>query len=134
MKYMLDTNMCIYMMNKRVPRVLEEIKNHLDDDLYISSITLAELYYGIYRGDKDKIERNKRALDKILELFIVLPFNELSVDTYGRIRADLKAKGQPIGELDFLIASHAKALDITLVTNNVREFERVPGLKIENWA
>lgn len=95
-------------------------------------ITFAELKYGVAKSDFP--EKNAKSLSKLLSCVSILPFDELAAEEYGKICADLKAKGIPIGVMDMLIAAHAKARDYILVTNNVKEFKRVNGLLIENWA
>ncbi|MCL2827613.1 MAG: type II toxin-antitoxin system VapC family toxin [Oscillospiraceae bacterium] len=132
MKYMLDTNICIYAMNKRSGTVLSNLKSHLTDGLCISAIVLAELEHGIAKSAYP--ERSKAALMKILSIFDILDFDANAAVAYGIIQADLQRKGMPISPLDTLIAAHAKAAGLTLVTNNMREFERVSGLPLENWT
>lgn len=132
MTYMLDTNICIYAMKKKPEKVLQRFKDELNNGICISSITLAELEYGMKRSS-DPI-RNEQALLRFLAPLSILPFGSAAASEYGEIRAFLQSKGTPIGSLDMLIAGHAKAEDLILVTNNVREFERVPDLEIENWA
>ena len=132
MIYMLDTNICIYAMKQKPEKVLQRFKQELNSGICISSITLAELEYGMKRSSNPA--RNEQALLRFLAPLSVLPFGSAAASVYGEIRADLQSKGTPIGPLDMLIASHAKAEELILATNNVREFERVPGLEIENWA
>lgn len=132
MTYMLDTNICIYAMKNRPEKVLRRFKKELDNGICISSITLAELEYGIKRSSDPA--KNGVALLRFLLPMSVLPFEADAASEYGEIRAYLQSKGTPIGPLDMLIAGHAKAENLVLVTNNVREFERVPGLQLENWA
>lgn len=132
MIYMLDTNICIYAMKKRPERVLQRLKSELDNGVCISSITLAELEYGMKHSSNPA--KNEQSLLRFLVPFSVLPFGSAAASEYGEIRAYLQSRGTPIGPLDMLIAGHAKAEKLILVTNNVREFERVPGLEIENWA
>lgn len=129
---MLDTNICIYAMKKKPEKVLQRLRKELDGGIGISSITLAELEYGMKRSS-DPV-RNEQALLRFLAPLSVLPFGAAAASEYGEIRAYLQSKGTPIGPLDMLIAGHAKAENMILVTNNVREFERVPDLEIENWA
>lgn len=131
MEYLLDTNICIYIIKKKPARVLEKFRSLPIGSIGISSITLAELQYGIMRSSNP--ERNQEALDKFLTPLEILDFDYPATIEYGKIRATLAEKGTPIGPLDTLIASHAKSLGLTLVTNNEREFVRVTGLKIENW-
>ena len=130
MKYMLDTNMCIY-AQKNNESILTKIKDNYEDGLAISSITLAELEYGVQNSSNP--EKNTVALLKFLTIVDVLPFDSGAAEQYGSISADLKRKGTPIGPMDTLIAAHAKSEELTIVTHNVREFERVIGLKIEDW-
>lgn len=132
MIYMLDTNICIYAMKNRPEKALRRLKEELDSGVCISSITLAELEYGMKHSSNPA--KNEQALLRFLVPFIVLPFGAAAASEYGEIRAYLQGQGTPIGPLDMLIAGHARAESMTLVTNNVREFERVPGLKLENWA
>lgn len=132
MTYMLDTNICIYAMKKKPERVLKRLKEELNGGICISSITLAGLEYGM-RHSSDPV-RNEQALLRFLVPLSILPFGAAAASEYGEIRAYLQNQGTPIGPLDMLIAGHAKAENLILVTNNVREFERVPNLEIENWA
>lgn len=132
MTYMLDTNICIYAMKQKPEKVLQRFKQKLNSGICISSITLAELEYGMKRSSDPA--KNEQALLRFLAPLSVLPFGSAAASAYGEIRAYLQSKGTPIGPLDMLIAGHAKAEDLILVTNNVREFERVPALEIENWA
>ena len=131
MKYLLDTNMCIYAQKKN-QNVLSKIYENLQDGLAISSITLAELEYGVQA--RDSIKKNYLALMTFLSIVNVISFDSSAAEEYGKIRAYLRKKGTPIGAMDMLIVAHAKAENLTLVTNNVREFERVPDLIIENWV
>jgi tRNA(fMet)-specific endonuclease VapC len=132
MKYLLDTNICIYIIKKNPPEVLESLRKLSPLNVCISSITAAELYYGaeysLYR------EKNRLALGEFLLPFNILPFDETAALQYGIIRSALQKKGKVIGAMDMLIASHALANDLVLVTNNEREFKRITNLKIENWA
>lgn len=132
MTYMLDTNICIYVMKNRPERVLEQFRKELDRGICISSITLAELEYGMKHSSNPV--KNEQSLLKFLLPLSILPFGQAAASAYGEIRAYLQRKGTPIGPLDMLIAAHARAENMILVTNNVREFERVPGLELENWA
>jgi len=132
MEYLLDTNICIYIIKKRPASVLKKIESLSLGDVAISSITLAELYYGIMKSSNPR--KNQEALDKFLIPLEILDFDYAATIEYGKIRADLEKKGTPIGPLDTLIASHAKSLNLTLVNNNEKEFERIPDLKIENWS
>ena len=130
MKYMLDTNMCIY-AQKKVPSVVEKLRVNWQSGLVISTITLAELEYGVQASAA--VDKNFKALQGLLAVADVVPFDDAAAIHYGRICAHLRRQGTPIGTMDMLIAAHARALGIPIVTNNVREFERVPDLLIENW-
>ena len=132
MEYLLDTNICIYIIKKKPIDVFEKFKNFTVGDIGISSITLAELQYGIEKSSN--AEKNREALEKFLTPIEIIDYGYDATIEYGKIRAELEKKGVPIGPLDMLIASHAKSLDVILVTNNVREFERISGLKTENWT
>lgn len=132
MKYMLDTNICIYAMKNKPEKVLQRLKDEINEGVCISSITLAELEYGMKHSSNPA--KNEQALLRFLVPLSVLPFGAAAASEYGEIRTFLQKQGTPIGPLDMLIAGHAKAEEITLVTNNVREFERVPLLELENWV
>ena len=132
MKYMLDTNIIAYIRNQRPETVLRHFEKYQPDDLCISVITMAELEYGITRSSKP--EQNRQALLMLLSRIAIVPFDVSAAKEYGRIRQNLTEKGTLIGANDLLIAAHACALGLTLITNNTREFERVEGLKIENWV
>ena len=129
---MLDTNICIYIIKRKPVNVFEKFKSLSIGTVGISSITLAELQYGIMKSSDPK--KNQEALDKFLTPLEILDFDYYATFEYGKIRAELEKRGTPIGPLDTLIASHAMSLKLTLVTNNVKEFERIPDLKIENWV
>ena len=131
MTHLLDTNICIYLINRKPPKVVQRLLVHEPGNIGLSSITVAELRYGAAKSAY--VERNHRALDQFLLPFAVAPFDLDAAAAYGDLRADLERRGMPIGPLDSLIGAHALALDVTLVTNNKREFERVKGLRIENW-
>ena len=133
MRYMLDTNVLIYVLNAQ-PRhqaVLDRFDRESPDDLVVSSITLAELRFGIEKSRRR--ETNRKALQEALDALNVLPFDSRAAETYGAVRAALEAGGKPIGPLDTLIAAHALSLDLTLVTSNIREFARVRRLRTDNW-
>jgi tRNA(fMet)-specific endonuclease VapC len=132
MRYLLDTNICIYLIKKKPAQVLEKFQAHSVGDIGISAITIAELQYGVHKSQH--IEQNQRALEQFFIPLIGIPFDEQAAATYGEIRATLEAQGTPIGALDTLIAAHALSLNVTLVTNNTREFSRVPGLQVIDWA
>ena len=132
MTYMLDTNICIYVMKQKPERVLRRFKKEINGGVCLSSVTLAELEYGIMHSSDP--ERNELALLRFLSPLSVLPFGAEAASEYGKIRARLQSRGTPIEPLDMLIAGHAKSEGLVLMTNNVREFARVPELEIENWA
>ncbi len=129
---LLDTNICIYIIKRKPEAVLRHFQNYHPGDIGISSITLAELQYGVARSQAQK--RNASALSEFLIPLEILPFGESATQAYGSIRALLERQGNIIGAMDLLIAAHAVSLEAVLVTNNVKEFERVPDLKIENWV
>jgi len=132
MEYLLDTNICIYIIKKRPIGVFEKFKSLSIGSIGISSITLAELQYGIMKSSFP--EKNQEALDKFITPLEIIDFDYNATIEYGKIRADLERRGTSIGPLDTLIAAHAKSLDLILVTNNEKEFERILGLKVENWT
>lgn len=132
MKFMIDTNICIYAMKNKPEIVQQKFIENSQAGLCISTITMAELMYGIYKSVNK--EKNFDALFSFLIEVEILPFDEKAAAEYGKICAYLQKNGTPIGPLDTLIAAHALSQNLTLVTNNVREFERVPDFKIENWA
>jgi tRNA(fMet)-specific endonuclease VapC len=130
MRYLLDTNICIYLINDRPVSVRKRLSSLDPGDVGVSSITVAELAYGV---EKSKSPRNLAALEGFLLPLEIAPFDLDAAMAYGSIRATLERKGLPIGPLDLQIAAHAIALAVVLVTNNQREFKRVEGLRVENW-
>jgi tRNA(fMet)-specific endonuclease VapC len=130
-RFLLDTNICIYIINQRPQAVFDRFVGLRMGDVAISSITGAELMFGI---EKSGSMRNRDALEKFLAPLEILPFDEAAMRAYGGLRASLARHGTPIGALDPLIGAHALSLGLTLVSNNLREFERVPGLRLENWV
>jgi tRNA(fMet)-specific endonuclease VapC len=132
MKYLLDTNICIYLIRQRPARVIQEMAQQQVGDVGLSSITVAELQYGVAKSAQ--VERNQSALEQFLAPLVIADFDAAAATVYGAIRALLERRGTPIGSLDTLIAAHALSLDVTLVTNNEGEFGRVPQLKLANWA
>ena len=123
---LLDTNICIYVINMRPPQVLARFREYRLGEIGICSVVAAELAYGVA---KSRSARNRSALEMFLAPLEVLPFDQAAVWAYG----DLRAR-QPIGALDTMIAAHALSVDAPLVTHNTREFARVPGLRLENWV
>jgi tRNA(fMet)-specific endonuclease VapC len=132
MDYLIDTNICIYIIKQQPLQVLERFRAFPVGELGISSISVAELQFGVARSSNSG--RNQQALDLVLTTLSVIPFDYAAALFYGQIRHLLEKKGIPIGPFDTLIAAHALQLNRTLVTNNLREFSRVPGLRLENWV
>ena len=130
MKYMLDTNTCIFII-KKDENVLSHLKKIDFKEICISSITLSELEYGVAKSMHS--EKNQKALDAFVYNFSILPFDRDAAHEYGKIRANLEKIGSPIGGMDMLIAAHAKSQKLILVTNNTKEFIRVNELNIEDW-
>lgn len=131
MQFMLDTNICIYIIKKKPIDVLKRLQQIAISEIGISSITLSELEYGIQKSKMP--EKNAEALKGFLSPLEIVPFDSLAAIHYSEIRAYLEKKGIVIGAMDLLIASHSRSLSSTLVTNNIHEFERIPDLKLENW-
>jgi len=131
-KVLLDTNICIYIIKRQPPAVLERFSGFAIGDVGISVVTLAELEYGVSKS-RD-VKRNRHALEQFIAPLEVAILDQEAAVMYGTIRAHLEQEGQPIGAMDLLIAAHARSLDVHLVTNNESEFKRVPGLRIENWV
>ncbi len=131
-KYMLDTNICIYIIKRKPESVMERFRQSPISDIGISSITLSELEYGVMKSAKR--EQNKLALAQFIAPIELCAYNDLATQHYGKIHADLERQGTPIGSLYMLIAAHALSIDSVLITNNESEFRRVPDLTIENWT
>ncbi len=132
MRFLLDTNICIYLIKKSPENILKKFESCLIGDIGISSITLSELFFGVEKSQHT--HQNQQALEAFITPLEIAPFDEDAAACYGKIRANLEKKGLPIGSLDFLIAAHALSLSVTLVTNNTKEFSRVKKLKLENWC
>lgn len=132
MKFLLDTNTCIYIINKKPPSVVSRIRSKQPDDVAISTITIAELEYGVYRSQYP--DQNRIALLQFLVPFVILDFDQSAAALYGPIRTSLESKGTPIGPMDLLLAAQSMSKKLVLVTNNEREFRHVDGLQIENWV
>ena len=130
--YLLDTNICIFAINKKSIKVLNSIKDNIENGLYISSLTIAELEYGI--ENSKHIEKNRTALLKFVSVFNILDFTEFDGIEYGKLKTQLKKHGKIIGPIDMLLAAQALSNHMIFVTNNVKEFVRVDGLKIEDWS
>jgi tRNA(fMet)-specific endonuclease VapC len=132
MKLMLDSNVCIYLIKEHPASVLERFAAHPVGDIGLSVITLTELEYGVTKSSRPA--KNREALEQFVSPLDVAPFDRQATAAYGRLRTALEKKGQPIGSMDLLIAAHALSLNVRLITHNVKEFGRVPGLRIEDWA
>ncbi len=130
--YLLDTNICIFAIKNKSEKVLKRIKENFANGIYISSLTVAELEFGV--ENSQKIEQNRFALLKFLSIFNILNFDDSDAVDYGRLKADLKKHGRIIGPIDMLLAGQALNKNLILVTNNIKEFERVNGLSIEDWT
>ncbi len=131
-KYMLDTNICIYIIKRKPTDVIERFRQTRISQVGLSSITLSELEYGIVKSSKP--DQNRFALAQFLAPMEILPYGDEAAQQYGRLRVFLEKQGTPIGSLDMLIAAHALSIDCILVTNNEKEFNRVPNLNIVNWV
>ena len=132
MNYLLDTNICIYLIKRKPPEVLQRFLQLSPGSVFISSVTTSELYCGAQKSQR--VQTNLEALNHFLLSFRIVDYDESASFLYGELRADLEKRGQPIGPLDMMIAAHALSLDVPLVTNNTKEFERVKGLKLESWV
>jgi tRNA(fMet)-specific endonuclease VapC len=132
MKWMLDTNVCIAIIRRQPESALKRLRGKAIGQVGISSITLAELEFGAAKSQRS--EQSRLALAEFLLPLEIVPFDDAAAAAYGVLRAALEKKGKPIGPLDTLIAAHAIALGTVLVTNNTREFARVPGLAVEDWV
>ena len=131
LKYLLDTNIVIYTMKNRPQQVKRRFKQH-KDQMCISSVTLGELIFGAEHSQQ--VERNLTDIEAIVARLEVLPFDNKAAYHFGQIRAALYNIGKPIGPYDMMIAGQTRASGLTLITNNIKEFERVPGLMLENWV
>jgi tRNA(fMet)-specific endonuclease VapC len=128
---LLDTNICIHIINARPAAVLERFRQYRMGEIGVSSVVAAELTYGVVKSGSS---RNRQALEMFLAPLIILPFDEAVIWAYGELGAELERRGTPIGSLDTMIAAHAIRQQAPQVTNNTREFARVPGLRLENWV
>ena len=131
MKWMLDTDTCIALIKRQPRDLIKRLQAKAVGDVGISSITLAELRCGVAKSARR--DQNGAALDRFLLPLDIAAFDDLAADLYGTVRAELETAGTPIGPLDTLIAGHAVSLNVVLVTHNVAEFRRVPGLRLEDW-
>ena len=132
MRYMLDTNICIYLIRKKSNRALKKLLQHEPEEICISAVTYAELVHGVEKSKA--IERNRVLLTQLLSNIEIMNFDDKAAEEYGNIRTNLEEKGFPIGPLDTMIAGHARSLGYILVTNNTKEFNRVENLVVEDWA
>lgn len=132
MIYMLDTNICIYLIKRRSDELLNRMRVFRTGEIGVSVVTVAELQYGVSKSQNK--ERNQAALEAFLLPLDIADFSFAVTVMYGDIRAHLERQGQPIGPLDTMIAAHALSLDVPLVTNKTKEFERVRGLRVEDWT
>jgi tRNA(fMet)-specific endonuclease VapC len=132
MKFMLDTNICIYIIRQKPQNVLKHFNKYSPGEIGISSVTLAELQYGVAKSRY--VQNNQEALREFILPLEVAPFEDEAAKVYGSVRAGLEASGKPVGSMDMLIGAHALSLGVILVTNNTKEFRRIKGLKIADWT
>jgi tRNA(fMet)-specific endonuclease VapC len=132
MRFMLDTDTCINLIRQRNEKILTRVKRRRPEDLCISAVSLSELEYGAAKSANPA--KNRLALMEFMTPISVMPYDDRVAESYGRVRAELEGMGTPIGPLDTMIAAHALSLGLTVVTGNEREFRRVSGLKVQNWA
>jgi len=132
MNYLLDTNICIYTINKKPSSVVSKIRSKRPEEIAISTITIAELEYGVTKSLHP--DQNRAALLEFLIPFTIMDFDQIASLHYGQIRMSLESKGMPIGPMDLLLAAQAKSRNLTLVTNNEEEFQRIDSLRLENWV
>jgi len=131
MRFMLDTDLCIALIKRKPAKMLDKLTSHAPGDVGLSTVSLAELRYGVAKSAQK--ERNSQALDEFLLPLEIADFDEMSAGSYGEVRAALEKAGTPIGPLDTQIGAHALSLGAVLVTQNTREFRRIPGLAVEDW-
>lgn len=132
MKYLIDTNICIYIMNKHPAGIIKKFTQFELGDVGISTITVSELQYGVAKSIHRK--ENQQRLEQFMAPLEILAYDEMAAKVYGDIRFHLEKNGQPIGPLDVLIAAHALSKNLILVTNNDKEFKRIKNLQVENWT
>ncbi len=130
--FLLDTNICIFLIKKKNQALLNKIKNNYNKGILISSLTLAELEFGVENSEQK--EKNRLSLIEFLSIFEILPFEQKDTQAFGLIKADLKKSGNLIGSVDALLAAQAISRNLTFITNNTKEFKRVKNLKIEDWS
>jgi tRNA(fMet)-specific endonuclease VapC len=132
MNFMLDTNTCIYLIKHKPPKALKHVAAHAIGDVSISTITLAELQYGVAKSVH--MQKNRQALEEFILPLEIAHFDEKAAEAYGLLRADLEKRGRPVGSMDMLIGAHALSLGVTLVTNNTKEFGQILDLKVVDWT
>ena len=132
MIYSLDTNICIYLLNGRHPSIFQKLSLQAPENVVLSSLVVAELMFGA--ANSQKVARNYAAIEAFIAGYEIVSFDLGASKAYGALRAHLRKSGEPIGNVDTLIAAHALANDWTLVTNNIKQFGRVPNLRLENWT
>ena len=130
--YLLDTNICIFLIKKKNPLLIEKLKKYYNKGIFISSLTLVELEYGV--ENSDHIEKNRLSLIEFLTIFEILNFEQKDTQSYGMIKSDLRKSGKMIGAIDALLAAQAISRNLIFVTNNTKEFERINNLRIEDWT
>ena len=130
-RFMLDTNTCIYIIKQKPAKVIERFRQTEVSQIGISSITLSELQFGVAKSSRP--EQNQIALTQFVAPLEIMAYDDGAAQYYGDLRAGLERQGAPIGAMDMLIAAHALSLDCILITNNQKEFTRIPNLKIDNW-
>ena len=130
--YLFDTNICIFAIKRRPVRVLEKIKKNINDGIYVSSLTIAELEYGV--SNSQRPDENRMALIEFLSIFEYLNYDDEDAIEYGKLKTYLRKSGSIIGPIDLLLASQALSKSLTMVTNNTKEFMRVPRLVLEDWS
>jgi len=131
MSYLLDTNICIYIIKRKPRQVIDRFNRLKPSDIAISAITIAELEYGAQKSQR--LQQNMAALQQFLIPLEIVAFDQQAAQVYGVIRTNLEQQGQVIGSLDMLIAAQAISASMILVTNNIGEFSRIPNLQLENW-
>ncbi len=130
--YLLDTNICIFLIKKKNPLLIEKFKKNYNKGIFISSLTLAELEYGV--ENSEHIEKNRLSLIEFLTIFEILNFEQKDAKEFGIIKRDLRNSGKMIGAIDALLAAQSISRKLIFITNNTKEFERINNLKIEDWT
>ena len=130
--YLLDTNICIFLIKKKNPLLIEKLKKYYNKGIFISSLTLAELEYGVENSDHK--EKNRLSLIEFLTIFEILNFEQKDTQSYGMIKSDLRKSGKMVGAIDALLAAQAISRKLIFITNNTKEFERINNLRIEDWT